>query len=760
MLRFSIVLVSTAIWLSAGGASAQDQEQPSAPPKVVQAQKTPAKKGPAQASTAAGGGGTVETIVVTAERLHEARSEIQTQVGASTYTITAEDIQKSPGGDNQLLNQVILQMPSVAQDSFGQFHIRGEHNALQYRLNGVILPEGISVFGQTLDPRLADSVEVITGALPAEYGIETGGIVDIKSKSGVFNPGGTVAIYGGSHNELQPSFDYGGSTGSFNYLVAGDYITDGVGIESPDGSSTPRHDRTKQYHGFAYVEDILDQDSSLTAIAGIADDMFQIPDNPAQIANLGLNDEGQTDFASTRLNENQRERTDYLTLSYLRNDGPLDTQVSLFGRYSSLFFTPDPVGDLLFNGIAQTAYKREVAWGVQAEAAYHLGDAHTIRAGVVVEGDKLTSRTSSLVLPEDCSGAGTIADPNACSPLPSSDPNFDVPENIVDNGGKSSWTYSLYLQDEWKVLANLTVNYGIRYDTYAAFSSGSQISPRINAVWLPWDGTTVHAGYARYFSPPSFELVGNETIAKFQNTSASPALLLDSTPLAERADYYDVGIQQQILDGLRVGIDSYYKLSKDLVDEGQFGAPIVLTPFNYEHGRQYGAELTADYTHDNLTAYANLALAHAMGEHWISSEFSFTPDDFLFPETHFIHLDHDQAASASAGVSYKWNDTLLSADLIYGSGLRASLPVPPGSIAGCPACTDIPNGAHVPAYVQVNTGIVQDLSILNLKGLSARFDVINITDTKYQIRSGNGIGVFAPQFGPRRGLFGGLSYSF
>ncbi|HEX4118813.1 MAG TPA: Plug domain-containing protein [Rhizomicrobium sp.] len=116
-----------------------------------------------------------ETVTVTAEKLAAARNGIQTQTGASTYTITSKDIQAQPGGDNAQLNSVVLQMPGVAQDSFGQLHIRGEHNSLQYRLNGIILPESISVFGQTLDPRLAESVRLITGALPAEYGLQAEG---------------------------------------------------------------------------------------------------------------------------------------------------------------------------------------------------------------------------------------------------------------------------------------------------------------------------------------------------------------------------------------------------------------------------------------------------------------------------------------------------------------------------------------------------------------------------------------------------------
>ena len=154
------------------------------------------------------------TIVVTAQMLNAKRAGIETQTGASTYTIDHAAIAATPGGDNTLLNQVIMQAPDVAQDSFGQFHVRGDHNGLQYRLNGIILPEGISVFGQSLDPRLISSMQLITGALPAEYGLRTAGIIDMTTKSGVLDPGGSVSLYGGSHCTFEPSFDYGGNSGT------------------------------------------------------------------------------------------------------------------------------------------------------------------------------------------------------------------------------------------------------------------------------------------------------------------------------------------------------------------------------------------------------------------------------------------------------------------------------------------------------------------------------------------------------------------
>ena len=321
-----------------------------------------------------------------------------------------------------------------------------------------------------------------------------------------------------------------------------------------------------------------------------------------------LNANGQTVFPSDSLDERQREITDYGAVSYLRSQGALDFQLSVFGRFSSLFFTPGAnVGDILYNGIAQTAYKRDVAYGTQDEGAWHLGD-HTVRFGVVYEADDLASETSSLVLPV---APGSASHRQAFStPIPlCTDPAKTcqisaVPLTIfTDNGTKHAWSASAYIQDEWKILQSLTVNYGVRYDQYGAYSKGDQVSPRVNAVWTPLDGTVIHLGYSRYFSPPPIELVSSSDVSLFDNTTAAAPTDMDTTPVAERADYYDAGVSQQIFTGLKLGLDGYYKLSTDLIDEGQFGAPIILTPFNYAHGRQYGGEFTADYTIDNLTAY-------------------------------------------------------------------------------------------------------------------------------------------------------------
>jgi outer membrane receptor protein involved in Fe transport len=677
--------------------------------------------------------GAEETIVISAERLNDRRAGIATQIGADTYTIDQTAILAAPGGDNTLLNQVVLQAPSVVQDSFGQFHVRGDHNDLQYRLNGIILPEGLSVFGQTMSPRLISSLQLITGALPAEYGLRTAGIIDMTTKSGVLNSGGSISVYGGSHATLQPSVDYGGHSGNLNYFVSADMLRSDLGIESPDGSANPIHDHTTQYHGFGYFENILDADNRLSLILGASSGWFEIPNQSGLQPSLGLTVNGQTEYPSEYLDENQRELTQYAILSWQHAQGALDWQTALSGRYSSLTFTPDPLGDLLYNGIAQHAYKRDVALAWQTDLAYRLSTTHTVRAGWYLQRDQATNETSAQVLPTDAAGNQTN----------------DVPLTIVDNGSATQTIETLYVQDEWRPTATLTVNYGLRLDDNHAYSSGGQLSPRFNAVWKVSPDTTLHAGYARYFTPPPFELVGSETIAKFANTTAAPEVTTADAPIAERADYYDAGLEHKVRDRLTLGIDGYYRISKHLIDEGQFGAPIILTPFNYADGRIQGVEFTANYAVRGFSAYANLALQSAKGRHIESAQFNFAQDDLNYIAANYIHLDHEQQLSGSAGVSYGWSGTQLSANLLQGSGLRSDLVLPDGS--------SIPNGDHLPSYTQVNFGASHVIQIERHGALTVRFDVINVFDRVYEIRNGTGVGVGAPQFGPRRGLFAGVS---
>jgi outer membrane receptor protein involved in Fe transport len=670
-------------------------------------------------------------IDVVAKKLDEARQQIQPSLGASAYNFSPQALETIPQGGNAPLNQVLLQAPGVAQDSFGQIHLRGEHANVQYRLNGVELPEGLSVFGQAIESRFANSMTLITGALPAQYGFQTAGIVDIQTKTGSTNPGGEVSMYGGSFGWLQPSFSYGGTSGKWDWFVTGDFLQNNRGIENPTSSFNAIHDKTDQLHGLGYFAYIIDPDTRVSLILGGFDGQFQIPNNPGQ-ATLGFPVLGTSNFNSATLNETQREDTDFGILSLQKHIDTLDVQLSAYTRFSRLAFSPDWIGDLLFNGIAQQATRTDQAYGIQTDASWAASEHHTIRFGMLAQVEGTTSKTFSDVLPVDATGT----------------PTTDQPLGIADTTNKQGSLYGVYVQDEWRILPTVTINSGLRFDGVAEFTNETQLSPRLNLVWKPTKTTTVHVGYSRYFVPPPFELVGAGTLSKFAGTTAAPAVTQDDPVRAERSNYYDIGISQIVIPGLTVGVDAYYKESHNLIDEGQFGAPIILTAFNYAKGVQEGVELTGNYDRGPWSVYGNVALSRAMGKDIVSAQNNFSADELAYIANNWIHLDHDQKWTGSAGIAYTANmdseyPTRMSIDATVQSGLRASTPT-------------VPNGVALPTYGVVNMSVVQKLA----SRTELRLDILNIGDNTYEIRNGTGVGVGAPQFGIRRTILAGVTQRF
>jgi len=720
--------------LPASSARAQETPTPAVATPTPAAAETPA---PTTGETPPPEGGLSLDVNVVARQLDIARSEIQPSLGATVYDFSRQAIETQPQGDNQPFNRLLLQAPGVAQDSFGQLHVRNDHANLQFRINGVQLPEGINVFGQALQTRLADSVALITGSLPAQYGLRTTGVIDIQTKTGTLAPGGSVTMYGGSQSTLQPSAEWGGTVGQIDYYATGEYLQNQEGIENPAPTSNAIHDFSQQPKGFAYVSGIIDPTSRFTAILGASRSQYQIPQVAGQTPSLGLTVNGISDFPSALINETQTQINNFQILAYQKRVEDIDFQIAGFSRYSSLYFSPgNPTGDLLFNGIAQTASRQNWASGVQGDGSWRASPEHTLRSGFYIQRERSPFSTTSNVLPVDENGVQTS----------------DQPLTVFDSGSKTGWIYSYYLQDEWKIVPSLTLNFGARYDQFAEFLSERQLSPRVNLVWQPTEQTTFKVGYSRYFQPPPFELIAAPTLSLFTNTTGLPpgSVTLDSTPKAERSHYFDVGATQVILPGLKAGIDTYYKLASDLIDEGQFGAPVFFTPFNYQKGWVKGVELTLSYEIDNWSFYGNFAASQELAKNIISGQFNFSADDLALIANHAIHTDHDQTYTSSAGIKYTLPpyNTRFAVDLTAGSGLRTTLPGGP------------PNGAALPGYQQVNFSIVQPIDTGFLKGMELRFDVINLFDEIYQIRSGTGLGVFAPQFGPRRTFLTGLTQRF
>jgi len=273
------------------------------------------------------------------------------------------------------------------------------------------------------------------------------------------------------------------------------------------------------------------------------------------------------------------------------------------------------------------------------------------------------------------------------------------------------------------------------------FVDANQLSPRLSATYKPFENTTFHAGYARYFTPPVLVEAAPVNIVLFNNTTGQVPLNQGNGPvLPERSHYFDAGVDQKIPIGcepggkncssLELGVDAYYKIAQDLIDNGQFGQALVLSAFNCEKGYNEGIEFHAKYKSTNFEAYANVAVAQQRATNPVSNQFLFGNmpladlsglTQFQYLQQNFIYTDHNQFVTASAGAIYQfcggrpatwaetfgdnlsWCGTKLSADMIYGSGLRSG----DANISTVPSICSTPSirseAARASAFSHLNT---------------------------------------------------------
>jgi outer membrane receptor protein involved in Fe transport len=707
-------------------------------PVLALAQDATVTVSPDTASTPPGTLSTVE-IQSQSERLKKARMELSPEVGATVYRIDRAAIDALGKGDATPLDDVLLTLPGVAKDSkaSGSLHVRDDHGNVQYRINGVQLPEGISGFGQSLDTRYIDSVDFLTGALPAQYGLRTAGVVDIQTKQGLGKPGGSLGFTFGSHNTLEESASVYGTTGNLSYYLSGSLVSNTNGIENPQPTLNAQNDRTRQGKTFGNLSYYLDADTRLGLMFGTYNGKFQIPTNPNQAPAFSL--AGYSDLGtgfnglpSSDVRERQTEATRFVALSFQKTLGALDFQVSAFHQYSNLHYLPDAAGDLVYNGVASDTLRSNTSNGLQADASYKLADAHTLRFGGAYTRQTTRSINAVNVFPVDDSGAQV----------------GNTPMLINDNSSKVGQLASLYVQDEWRIDPNLTFNYGLRYDSVDAFTKEHQWSPRLNLAYKLTGSTALHAGYARYFTPPPQELASQQSIDLYAGTTNQPEIANSDPVKAERTHYFDLGVDHKVNDNLSLSADVYYKNITNLLDEGQFGQALILSPFNYAKGFARGLEMSARYNDEHWSAYANFAYQKAMGRNIVSSQSLFGADELSYIANHYVYLDHDQTYTLSGGASYRFGDNQLSGDLVFGSGLRRT----PDDGA--------PNSAALPHYAVVNAAYSHTWKEASGGDIVGRVAILNLFDKGYLLRDGTGVGVGAPQYGTRRSLYVSMTTHF
>jgi outer membrane cobalamin receptor len=650
--------------------------------------------------------------------------------GANEYAVSAEDIAAGPEGKSAPLTDVLAQMPGVAIDQNQQIHIRNtEGPQFQYQINGVLIPLDINTnppFLSMINPLFVKRLDLLDGVLPSRYSYATGGVVNIQTRDGCEQPLGDVSFRGGQRDTLEPSFEYAGCYQGLGSYVSGLYQQSNTAFSSATPGPTPIHDFTKQGQLFGFFSYPLTPTDTLSLLVSGARSSNQLPNVPGLTPEYTL--------AGVPVPPSSAAINSYLdfndALAVLSLSGSVASDVSYQIAYSqhliSQRFEPDPIGELIYQGVASTATHEDHDYTLEGDLSFALG-AHTFGSGFYAAQYRVSADDSSLVFAANDAGEQLS----------------DVPLTVINNAHANNVIGGIYVSDLWRISRQLSVSLGVRWDTLSGFTSGHQVDPSVSFVYRTDSATTFHTGFARYFQVPSLLGISPTAQAAFAGTTAAgpPGI---PTPVPEDDREWDSGIVRRISGNFTVSADGYYRWTTHYLDTGQFSVVPIFAPFNYNEGHVWGGELGAHYQTETFSAYGNFTLGRNWQKGVVTGQFNFPADELAYIDEHAIVLDHQPLYGASAGANWRVGSYTLGADGVYSSGLRAGF-------------ADLEKLPHV---VQVNLSAERSFQLPGVGVLTNRLTALNVFDRINLIRPAEGIGIFQSAYGPRLTFYDTITLHF
>jgi hypothetical protein len=687
----------------------------------------------ADASAASSSADRLETVVIEAARI--GGPEVS-PTGANDYAVTAKDISSLPAGDTSPITDVLTHMPGVAIDQNQQIHIRNtEGPQFQYQINGVLIPFDINTnppFISMINPMFVKQLDLLDGVLPARYSYATGGVVDIRTKDGCEQPGGDVSVTAGQRSVFTPSFQYAGCDGGLSSYVSVLYNQSNSAFSSATPGADAIHDRTQEGQAFGFFAYPIASTMKVTLLLSGTSSTNQLPNVPNLTPEFVL--AGVANPPNSAVIGSHLDFDDYLAVLSLIGtpSSELNYQLAYSEHGISQRFHPDPVGELIYQGVASTASHVDHDHTLQGDLTYAVGD-HVVGGGFYVGDYLVSANDSSLVFPLDAACANTAGCIQSST----------VPINVINDTEASNVVLGVYVNDLWQIAPWLRANFGLRWDHLNGFTERGQLDPTINFIFTASNDTTIHAGFARYFQVPSFLGISPTAQAAFANTSAAgpPGI---ATPDTEDDYEWDVGLVQQWTPRFSMSVDTFFERTHHYLDTGQFGDVPIFAPFNYDWGYIWGAEFALKYRADHLSAYGSMTTGLNRQRGVQTGQFNFDPDELAYINGHDITLDHQPRYGASGGVSYAWGPYAFNLDGLYSSGLRG----------------DFADLERLPSVTQFNFSAEYSSHIAGVGELTNRVGILNLLDRVNLIRPAEGIGIFQSAYGPRLTIFDSISLHF
>lgn len=655
----------------------------------------------------------------------------------SVHQLDRAAIQTSPVQNS--LDQTLATLPGVVPFSYNEPVINGFHG-VTYNLDGAPLPLATtSNFAEIVDPKNIDSIELLTGAIPAEYGGDRmGGVVNIITNRPTDVPNG---IYGtftggiGDQNQSQGSLDTAAKFGSSEIFFNSNTQSTTRGLDAP--TFDPIHDNSSQSDQFLRFITQLNPRTTLAFDYSNQLAQFEIP------INVDPNNEFDPITTPAGTDDVQREydRFSHLTYTESSKDGNGIFSVVPWWRSTQIDYDGDLPNDVLgltpnFDAGAICATCSQAAddaaplhnVGLQSNTfAEYLGlrmsdfratKNHAWKVGLDVNRENLAaSQTFACYFP-DCANSGKHEEPYYAVASPAQ--------------AQAGSQVGIYAQDSWKMGNNVQLNYGLRYDHSTGYTSGWMFSPRIGIS--VWDGgkNTAHAFYGRFYAAPLLEDVRQDCVL-LSGCSGTPVYNLQP----ERDAYFEIGMDHAFNSNFTGSVNVFRKSVVNILDTTQLLNTPLFAVFNNAIGIDNGAELRLQQRMPNQnTWFYTLTYSGSYAAGVSGSTFLFPPDvnppgqslvSQLSPE------DHDETVVSTAGYTWRFGNkrqwyTTLQGN--YGSGFPVEFEDSNTVLSG-----------RLPVHTTFDIAIGKYLTAGNAKrdnGIAPSLIVTNLLNHQYVLKVANG----------------------
>ena len=620
---------------------------------------------------------------------------------ATTITINVAQIAALPTGRKIQLTDIITPFVASAVGSHDNLvHLRGNELSLNNFINGVsFFDNPHQLFTPGLSPDIVQSVNIITGGFPAEFGNRFGGILDIVTRTGFdANNHGSLTVGAGDYLRDNASVDFGGHSERFGYFFYAQAFQSDRFLNTPERQRF--HDRGRGSRTFAQL-DYRPGSNDFFKLALTGDGTnFELPNTT------------EDELRGRDFFQRNREQTAVLSWEHMFGSASA-VSTSLYERLASarLLPTSDP------SSIQAGGLRNDITLGVKSDYSLFIGSQHAIKTGI----DLMLLR-----LREDFS--------------------FDPRDNEIEidpfgfRGRKTGGQASFYIQDQLRPFKNFTANLGVRYDQYSLVTSGYAVSPRINLAYALNSGHTVlHFAYNRFFAPPPIE-----------NLLLSAGLGFEGNPpRISRSNHFEAGITHSLRDRLVFRLTGYWRSDKNSFETTELANVRIFAPTTFDRGKAYGIEFSAQLSEVKrlgLSGYLNYTAQRAFQTGPVSGGFTV---EAVGPGERGPAA-FDQIHTGTAGLTWREHKSgfWASTGLEYGSGTPATLPNDQGEEVS----------VRLPAHFVANFYFGVDLFRKERCGLGLQFNVENATDRVFAIAKES---EFTPiQFSTPRFFSGSLKLRF